>query len=268
MRCISPFTAKYHGMNITLDTDYPFRETLTFRFTAEDETTVPLTCRFRIPAWCKNPTATVNGKEIALQGDGYASVDHAFAAGDVFVLTFPMDIRITMLNDEDRLGIHPISVFRGPLLYSLPVPEIWSGFPGSPATPLPEGWQWYNVYPVIPPSDLDVYDDMGMRRRLITWNAALAENLSAEEITVTDNGGNDYPWESTPISLSVPGFRAPYSYAPYPQKTLEPYVEKGYAYVDEVMPLTLIPYGCTALRISCFPRAKEEQVQKLKRETK
>ena len=264
----APFTAKYHGMNITLDTDYPFRETLTFRFTAENDITAPLSCRFRIPAWCKNPTATVNGKEISLIGNGYASVDHVFAAGDVFVLTFPMDIRITTLNDEDRLGIHPISVFRGPLLYSLPVPEIWSGFPGHPATPLPEGWQWYNVYPVIPPSDLDVYDDMGMRRRLITWNAALAENLSAEEITVTDNGGNDYPWESTPISLSVPGFRAPYSYAPYPQKTLEPYVEKGYAYVDEKMPLTLIPYGCTALRISCFPRAKEEQVQKLKGETK
>lgn len=34
------------------------------------------------------------------------------------------------------------------------------------------------------------------------------------------------------------------------------YVENGYAYVSEKMALSLVPYGCTALRISCFPRAK------------
>ena len=177
-----------------------------------------------------------------------------------------MEVRITTLHDDDRLGMHPLSVFRGPLLYSLPIPEIWSGFPGHPATPLPEGWQWYNVYPVIPPSEFDVYDDMGMRRRLITWNAALPESLSPDAVTVRDDGTDGYPWEQPPITLQLTGYRAPYSYAPYPHKTLEPYVENGYAYVDEVMPLTLVPYGTTALRISCFPRAKDEQIQTLKGE--
>ena len=260
----APCIVNYRGMKITLETDYPFRETLTFRFEKVGETAVSLTCRFRIPAWCDSPRAVLNGEEIALSSDGYAKVAHAFSDGDVFVLTLPMQVRIYEMQDDDRLSMHPLSVFRGPLLYSLPVPEIWQGWPGHSATPLPEGWQWYNVHPVIPPSGLDVYDDMGMRRRLITWNAALAEGLSADEITVTDNGADGYPWENSPISLSVPGYRAPYSYAPYPQKTLDPYVQNGYAYVDEEMPLTLIPYGCTALRISCFPKAKAEMVNKLK----
>ena len=184
-----------------------------------------------------------------------------------WALTLPMTPRIVRMRDDDRLRIYPLSVFRGPLLYSLPIPEIWSGFPGHPASKLPEGWQWYNVSPVIPPSGLDVYDDMGMRRRLITWNAALPETLTAEDIAVSDNGEAGYPWEAPPVSLFLMGYRAPYSYAPYPQKTLDPYVENGYAYVDEEMPLKLIPYGCTALRISCFPRANNEQVKKLKGES-
>ena len=79
--------------------------------------------------------------------------------------------------------------------------------------------------------------------------------LNPEDIEVIDDGSSDYPWEHSPIKLNLRGWRAPYSYAPYPQKTLEPYVENGYAYISEEMPLTLIPYGCTPLRISCFPRA-------------
>ena len=251
----APVAVKHNGMKITIETDYPFRDKLTFRFESDCGTPSPLSCRFRIPSWCKNPSAFLNRSPISLSGRGYASVDHLFVPGDVLELRFPMETYITVLQDDDRLRMHPLSVFRGPLLFSLPIPEIWNGHPGHPATPLPEGWQWYHVYPVIPPSGLDVYDDMGMRRNLITWNAALDENLDPAEIEVTDDGSVGYPWEHSPITLHLNGWRAPYSYAPYPQKTLEPYAENGYAYVSEAMSLSLIPYGCTALRISCFPRA-------------
>ncbi len=252
----APCVVSHAGMKITLETDYPFRETLTFRFEQIADSKDNIVCRFRIPGWCENPTALLNGETVSLTGEGYVCADHNFTAGDVFVLTLPMKPRITFMNDADRLCMHPISVFRGPLLFSLAVPESWYGHAGRPATPLPEGWQWYDIDPIIPCSDLNVYDNMGMRRRMISWNAALSETLTPEAITVTDDGGDGYPWESSPIKLSLTGYRAPYSYPPYPQKTLDPYVENGYAYVDEEMPLTLIPYGCTALRISCFPRAK------------
>lgn len=252
----APSTVRYGGMKITLTTDYPFRDRLTFLFEAEEESAAPLSCRFRIPGWCDAPEAVLNGVPVVPDGRGYAKIDHLFVPGDCLELRFPMKPYISVMKDDDRLRMHPLSVFRGPLLFSLPIPEIWSGSPGHPATPLPEGWQWYSVHPVIPPSGLDVYDDMGMRRRLITWNAALDEHLDPADIEVTDDGSGDYPWEHSPVTLHLRGWRAPYSYAPYPQKTLEPYVENGYAYVDEEMPLTLVPYGCTALRISCFPRAK------------
>jgi len=256
----APVMVQYGGMKITLDTDYPFRDKLTFRFEAEGESPSAVPCHFRIPAWCKNPSAVLNGHPVSLNGHGYAGVDHKFVPGDILEIRFPMKPYVTVLHDDDRLHMHPLSVFYGPLLFSLPIPEVWQGYPGHPATPLPEGWQWYQIHPVIPPSGLDVYDDMGMRRNLITWNAALDENLCPEDIEVTDDGSADYPWEHSPVSLHLRGWRAPYSYAPYPQKTLEPYVENGYAYVSEELPLSLIPYGCTALRISCFPRANLTKV--------
>ncbi|MBQ8402549.1 MAG: glycoside hydrolase family 127 protein, partial [Clostridia bacterium] len=252
----APAAVQYGGMKITLDTDYPFRDRLTFRFEAEGEGVPAISCHFRIPSWCDAPAAVLNGHPVELIGNGYAAIDHTFIPGDLLELCFPMKPYVTVMHDDDRLHMHPLSIFRGPLLFSLPIPEIWQGYPGHPATPLPEGWQWYHVHPVIPPSGLDVYDDMGMRRNLITWNAALDENLSPEDIEVTDDGSDAYPWEHSPITMHLRGWRAPYSYAPYPQKTLEPYVENGYAYVSEEMPLVLTPYGCTALRISCFPRAK------------
>ncbi len=252
----APSAVQYGGMKITLDTDYPFRDRLIFRFEGDSEEVPAISCHFRIPSWCDAPTAMLNGHPIALKGSGYANIDHMFVPGDLLELHFPMKPYVTVLYDDDRLHMHPLSIFRGPLLFSLPIPEIWQGYPGHPATPLPEGWQWYQVHPVIPPSGLDVYDDMGMRRNLITWNAALDENITSEEIEVMDDGSNEYPWEHSPITMHLCGWRAPYSYAPYPQKTLEPYVENGYAYVSGKMALSLVPYGCTALRISCFPRAK------------
>ncbi len=253
----APSVTRYRGMTVSLDTDYPFRETLTFRFEAEQAAVPPLSCRFRIPGWCGGAWASLNGERIDLSGrSGYVSLGRDFVPGDVLVLTFPMKPRITAMDDRDRLRMRPLSVFRGPLLYALPIPEIWSGYPGHPATPLPEGWRWYAVTPVIPPSGLDVYDDMGMRRRLISWNAALSEAVMPEDISVLDDGGGEYPWEHPPVTLSVKGFRAPYSYPPYPQKTLDPYVEDGYAVPAEEMELRLVPYGCTALRISCFPRVR------------
>lgn len=259
----APVTVQYGSMKITLDTDYPFRDKLTFRFEAEDKDVPAIPCHFRIPAWCDSPSAKLNGHPVSLCGSGYAAVDHMFGPGDVLELCLPMKPYITALNDKDRARIYPLSISRGPLLFSLPIPEMWKEYPGRPATPLPEGWHWYELDPVIPRSNLDFYEDMGMRRHLVVWNAALDEKLSPEDIEVTDDGSHDYPWEHSPISMHLRGWRAPYLYAPYAQTTLDPYVIGGYALVTEEMPIALIPYGCTALRISCFPRAdlrdKKEQ---------
>ena len=105
---------------------------------------------------------------------------------------------------------------------------------------------------------------MGMRSRLISWNPALDEEISPDDIRVVMQKTEGYPWEHPPVKLELNGYKAPYSYPPYPTRTLEPYTENGYAYISAPMPLTLVPYGCTALRITCFPRERHADTLRFK----
>jgi hypothetical protein len=143
----------------------------------------------------------------------------------------------------------------GPLLFALPIPEQWSPFPGSPYTPLPDSWHWYNVTPDTPESGLDVYDNMGMRKYLTVYNIAADENMREDEIEVIREKPEGYVWEKPCVRLRIPAYKAPYSYPPYPYKTFEPYCTNGKAFVTDRLTAELVPFGCTALRIAYIPRA-------------
>lgn len=256
----APSVVSYNGLKLELDTVYPFEDTIRVKVTGEGETQLSL----RIPGWCSSPTAELNGEPIGLvrneNGYGELSGNPAIKSGDIIVLRFQMSVRIGRLNDSDRMNMQPMTVEYGPLLFSLQVPEQWNPYPGNPVTPLPEGWNWYAVEAVIPYSapelHMDCYDDMGNRKNMISWNVALDENLSAEDVRVVRNDIDGYVWENPPIQLELTGFKAPYSYAPYASRTLDPYTEGGYAPVTDKVEMRLVPYGCTALRITCFPRAR------------
>ena len=62
-----------------------------------------------------------------------------------------------------------------------------------------------------------------------------------------------YVWEEPPILLHTHCYKAPYLVPNYPHKTFEPYDE--YMEVTHRLPLTLVPYGCTNLRVTYFPKA-------------
>ena len=55
------------------------------------------------------------------------------------------------------------------------------------------------------------------------------------------------------IKLHMTGYKAPYMVAPYPEKTFETFGK--YQYVTEKVFLELVPYGCTNLRLTYFPKA-------------
>ncbi len=173
----------------------------------------------------------------------------------MITLRLPMQVRIGRLNDADRSRLYPIMVEYGPLVFALPVPERWEAWEGKPFTPLPEGWFWYNVHPDNKESELDVYDNMGMRKHLITYNVALDEHIRPEDVAVELVEPDRYPWEKPLIKMKLPAYKAPYSYPPYPSKTFEPYCEDGKAFVTDRLTIELVPYGCTNLRITYFPRA-------------
>lgn len=254
-----PLSFETDNLSMYTETEYPFREDIVYHITrsVSEETT----CYFRIPEWCEGAQISLNGKTILENPNPgtFAEVLLPLKAGDEIKVHLPMKVKISHVDDSDRSGSRPMTIEYGPLLYALPVPEKWVETEGHPVTPLKEGWKWYNVKPVIPKSGLDVYDDMGARKHLISWNVALDENLTADKIRVERIENDDYPWESPKVKLFVPGYKAPYSYPPYPCRTFEPYGQKGYVYATEELTLELIPFGCTALRISYFPRGKRDE---------
>ncbi len=253
----APAELSYRGMQITLDTLYPFRDTLIFTFSGGNET-IPV--KFRAPAWCDAPVMQINGIPCAFAvKDGWITPDVPMKDGDTVVLRLPMHVEVIRIDDTDRRAKYPLCIKYGPLVYSLQVPENWRAYAGRPATPLPEGWHWYEGGFIEPKSDLDVYDHNGIRKHLISWNVALDECIPADDLTVEEIDADGYPWEVPYIKLHLPAYKAPYSYPSYSCAFGEPYTEGGYSVTTHKLEIELIPYGMTALRITYFPRAKHRE---------
>jgi hypothetical protein len=251
----APINAYYDGMVITLDTLYPFGEKINFQIKTKNPVIKIL--YFRIPEWCENAQLFINEikQDVICEPKHYASLRREWHDGDTVTLLLPMKVKISQVDDSDRSSLRPLAFEYGPLLFALPIPEQWNPYPGSPYTTLPDGWNWFNVTPDNAESGLDVYDNMGMRKYLITYNIAADENISANEIEVIREEPKGYVWEKPCVRLRIPAYKAPYSYPPYPYKTFEPYCTGGKAFVTDNLTVELVPFGCTALRIAYIPRA-------------
>jgi len=84
--------------DIQLQTEYPFRDKLTFVLN-----TVPAgqVLRLRIPEWCENATLMLNGKEAkAKVEDGFFVISGKWKAGDCLELTLPM--KPVLVKDYER----------------------------------------------------------------------------------------------------------------------------------------------------------------------
>ena len=239
---------------LTVNTAYPFRNTVTVELDCEREFTLNL----RIPAFSRGYTLTVNGETVnAEEKNGFAAVNRRWKRGDRVTVSFKAVPETVELNDTDYSNNHPIAIRYGALVFALHIPERWSITAGRPMTALPDGWHWYNVYPAFEEAKLkDSHERLGMRRHRICWNVAVDESLTAEDIEVEELPENGYVWENPTVKLHTYCYKAPDLFPPYPQTTYEPYGE--YQAVTDRLPLTLVPYGCTNLRITYFPKAKKK----------
>ncbi len=245
------------GIRIEQDTLYPFRDTVNFTVYTEKESRAEFTMNLKIPSWCNKWQVEVNGERISgVEEKGsnmYLPARRIWKNGDKVKIKFDIKPRITQLNDEDAGGKHPLVIEYGALLFSLPIPEKWQKVKGTNPTPLPEGWSWYEVKPDYKDDMSDIYEMMGKRKNIITWNVALDEDTDSEDIEVIETEERGYVWEKPPLKLALDGYKAPYSYPPYPQNTPEIY-DKRIGVTGKVK-LELVPYGTTALRITYFPKA-------------
>jgi len=234
------------GAEIKIDeqTSYPFEEKILFRITLDKNTKqVNFPFHLRIPSWCKNATIAINGKpwKDTIKSNAIEVINRSWKSGDLVELQLPMQVQTSTWYEN------AMTVERGPLVYALKVEEKREK---KQVKDDPEryGKEYEEISPV---SD---------------WNYGIMDfpkEKTHEMFSVTKKDfkvKNPWSLSSAPIEIRVKGRQLP-SWTLYNDMAgPQPYSRMIYGFKEvNALPdleLTLIPYGCTTLRISEFPVIK------------
>jgi len=220
-------------VKIVEETNYPFDENIKFTINCPDGTQFPF--ELRIPSWCSHAEVRLNNERfLTPAANTLCIIDREWSDGDQIKLILPMEI------DFSRWVENSVVVERGPLVYSLRIFEEWSAR-----------------------DDGDRFGSFEEVRPLDPWNYGLMESAIADPKTgfkVIKTGSDIlHPWsaKNTPIEITTQGKTIPewelYLEMPGPL----PHSLPPKHLVDSIpKEITLIPYGCTKLRITEFPVVK------------
>lgn len=224
---------KVNGKEVFINetTSYPFGDVVEFEFLLRETVTFPL--QLRIPSWCKEAVVLLNGQQIRQEKGGQIiTIDRAWRNKDKLALRLPMEVTTSNWAKNSR------TVERGPLVYALKLGERWEK--GNEPT---EG-DYYSVYPT---------ED---------WNFGLLEDVvkspsSTLKVTVTTIP-DPFVWnqKNAPIFITAPARKIP-NWKVVDGVAHQPVTDRNGLYkgevTGEVETITLIPYGCTKVRIVAFP---------------
>ncbi len=216
------------------ETNYPFGQTIKLRIGLSGRAAFPL--RLRIPSWCTGALVSVNGAPMPLAaGDSVAVLDRVWQQGDIVLLKLPMHLSTETWHEN------AVSVERGPVVYALKIGESVSTVKDTAG---------FGSFEEIRPTTYWNYALIDMR------SSGWQKEFSIQEDTVL----SPYPWteSAAPVVIHTRAKRLPdwqlYNESAGPQ----PY---SYIYNQLVAPqedvITLVPYGCTRLRIAEFPAAEK-----------
>ncbi|CAN5406519.1 hypothetical protein BH23BAC1_BH23BAC1_29680 [soil metagenome] len=210
-------------------TGYPFRDQIQFQFELSSNATFPF--HLRIPNWAGNAQITINGEIWKGEMDQQlAKITREWKNGDQINLTLPMELKTSQWFDFAAV------IERGPLVYALKIRDEKRKKDRN-----------------------DKYKEFQEVFALDTWNYALYNDdladLSKSIKIVEKEWNGEYPWnlENAPVELKMRGIQLPewtlVNGAPLFPAWWGGRKEKEISFTD----ITLIPYGCTTLRITEFP---------------
>jgi hypothetical protein len=216
-------------------TSYPFDETINLIIKPARQIEFPL--YLHIPSWCRKPELQLNGKKLSIQAgsNSFVKLARLWKAGDRVSLRFPMSVNMIRGRETPypripyfekgrslarQTGINSpyASIYYGPLLFSLPIPDE------NPNQELPGAR--YNYA-------LDAAIEKGKTEGVSVIHRAMPAK---------------WTWSlDAPIELSVKAQE--FDWRPTDLQPLPKDVVSG----GSPAKITLVPYGCTKFRVSMFP---------------
>ena len=219
------------SVHVEVRTDYPFRDVIRIAVDSKGPLHFPLD--LRISAWAAGASVEVGGELTRAEPGTIHRIDRLWSGRTEVTLTLPMSVKIGAgFNDS-------VTIERGPLLYALRVGAEWKKLKGQ------EPYADYEVSPTTP------------------WNYALRVDREHPErsLKFADRPVGDRPFspEGAPVLATargklVPGWGLDRNAAAPPPPG--PVAGEG-----PLTDLTLVPYGCTSLRVTEFPLLKADPAQ-------
>ena len=236
------------GSEVTIkeETNYPFNGEIKLKISLSRKTKFPL--YLRIPGWDKSVTINYRNKSVTGRGGETVKLEEKWNDGDEIIIALPMDLRY-----ETRYN-NSVSLIRGPLYFSL---RIDKDFRKTKINYDNFGYKGSVDWEIMPKGDWNygLIIDMGnlSKSSHITINQpGLYPFADKGDMVWSADSAMYLKWDNdAPVLIKVRGMKIK-SWAMINNSAANPPVSPVKPEGDPEA-LTLVPYGCTRLRITEFP---------------